>query len=253
MLPPWLLRVITYLGLAVWLTWPAAASIGTAVPGAARTDIWNSLWSLWFFQHGLWSGGTSPVTDLINFPDGGVLVVADPVNALLGAPLIPLLGVPATYTLLVLFQLTLAGLCAHAFAEELLLDRDGAIPQGTGLIAGVGFASAPILLSGVHNGTSESFAGGWAALAIWLCWRAARLGGTRRVAAAVMGLVVASLASWYTGAVCFFFAAALVVAPPATDLRKHLRARLAVVGLGVLSVAPFAALVRWAEIGRAHV
>jgi hypothetical protein len=62
----------------------------------------------------------------------------------------------------------------------------------------------------------------------------------------VMGLLVASLSSWYTGAVCFFFAAALLLAPPASRWGRRLGARAAVLGFGVLAVAPFAALVSWA-------
>ena len=236
-----LLRVLAYLALALWSTWPVAVRPLTTVPGAERTDLWNSLWSLWFFQHQLWDGGYSAHTTLISFPTGGTLLVADPLNALLAAPLIPLLGTAPTYTLLVWLQLTLAGLVAHAFAEE-LVRRTGA-----GWIAGVGFATAPVLLSGVHNGTSESFAGGWVALAAWTSWRAARLGGARRVALAVMALLVASLASWYAAVTAFLFAGALLVLPPLGRWLDGLGRRIAVVGLGVLAAAPFAWLVKAAS------
>lgn len=240
------MRALCYTGLSVWLTWPAITVLGDEVPGAARTDIWNSLWSMWFFQHNFRGGGDVPRTDLINFPDGGILLVADPVNALFAMPLVPLLGLPVTYTVLIFFQLTLAGVCAHTLAEELLLEREGTIPPEAGWIAGVGFASAPILLSGIHNGTSESFSGGWAALAVWLSWRAARFGGARRVVSAVMGLVVASLASWYTGVTSFFFVLALLIATPRQPWRRNLWERLGILLGGCLAVVPFAVLVGWA-------
>lgn len=239
-------RILAYVVLSCWIVWPVPMSLGRMVPGAERTDIWNSLWSLWMFQHGFWGDGETPFTDLINFPHGGILVVADPVNALLATPLIPVFGLPLAYTFLVVFQLTLAGLCAHAFADELIIVRDGQPAPMAGWIAGVGFATAPILLSGIHNGTSESFAGGWVALAAWQSWRAARLGGHRRVITAIMALLVASLASWYAGVVAFFFAGALLLVGAGAGWRRRLGSRIAVVLGGVTAVTPFAALVRWA-------
>ncbi|MEL6345961.1 MAG: hypothetical protein AAFV53_22815 [Myxococcota bacterium] len=234
--------LLGYLLLACWSTWPAPIQLGAAVPGSARTDIWNSLWSLWFFQYNTRINGLSLHTELISFPRGGELLVADPLNALLAAPLLPFIGVDVTYTLLVLAQLTFAGVFAHGFARELLPDAPGA-----GWIAGTAFATAPVLLSGVHNGTSESFAGAWTVLGVWLAWRAARFGGARRVALAVFGVLLGALASWYSAVVVFLFVGAMVLLSPAAGWRDNLSARLSVFFLGILAVVPFAALFKWAS------
>lgn len=239
---PLLIRCLAYVVLAVWSTWPALLRFGQVVPGAARTDIWNSLWSLWFFQHQLRFHGGSFSTELLSSPRGGMLVVADPLNAILAAPFIPLLGVDVTYTLLVFAQLTAAGLIAHTLTAEIAPDKPLA-----GWIAGVGYATAPVLLSGVHNGTSESFSGAWTALAIWLSWRAARHGGTARVVLAVFGVFVGALASWYSAVVVFLFLGALVIAAPSETWRAQLGARLAVLVLGLVTVAPMAAAFAWAS------
>ena len=62
-------------------------SSGGGIPGGSRTDLWNSLWSLW---HGLsWPAGS---TTWINHPDGGVFSVADPMNAVLFWPVVQLGG-----------------------------------------------------------------------------------------------------------------------------------------------------------------
>jgi hypothetical protein len=229
-----------YLLLACLSTWPAAVRIGTAVPGAGRTDIWNSLWSLWFAQYNFALKGLSLQTTLISFPRGGRLLVADPLAAVLVGPLIPVLGVPVAYTLLVLGQLTLAGIIAHRFVEEILEAR-GEAGQGAGWIAGVAFATAPVLLAGVHNGTSESFSGGWTALAVWMSWRAARLGGVRRVLVATLCVLLGSVASWYSAMIVFLFLGALLLLSPTGRFREHLGARAGVLLLSLALVAPLAA------------
>ena len=82
----WPLRVAVYLALALGLTWPVAAAPFTRVPGAGRTDLWDSLWGLWFVAHSVAAGELPWRTTLMGWPDGGVLVVADPVNSLLVLP-----------------------------------------------------------------------------------------------------------------------------------------------------------------------
>jgi len=239
-----MLKIVAYFTLACWTTWPAITQIGRSVPGAQRSDIWNSLWSLWFFQHNLQQEGFTAHTQLISHPHGGVLMVADPLNAILAAPLIPVIGLPASYTLLVLFQLTLAGLAAHTFAEELLEDARGRWPEGAGWIAGFAFATAAVLRSGVHNGTSESFAGGWTALAVWLSWRAAKRGGIGRILLAVLAVTVGALASFYSAVVIFLFLGALVLLPPGQRWLERLGSRVLVLVLSLMVVAPLALSIR---------
>ncbi|MFT5684780.1 MAG: hypothetical protein ACI8RZ_005724 [Myxococcota bacterium] len=236
-----------YLLLACFSTWPAAVRIGSAVPGAGRTDIWNSLWSLWFAQYNFALKGLSLETTLISFPRGGRLMVADPLASVLVGPLIPFLGVSVSYTLLVLGQLVLAGVVAHRFVEEILESR-GEERLGAGWIAGVAFATAPVLLTGIHNGTSESFSGGWTALAIWMAWRAARFGGFKRVIIAALFVVLGSVASWYSAMIVFLFLGAMLLLSPAGGFRTNLGARVGVLALSLVLVAPLAYAVQHTAI-----
>lgn len=236
----WSVLIAAYLGLAVISTWPAAARLGAVVPGSASTDLWDGMWSIWFVADALADGRLPYRTALLDHPWGGTLVVADPLGSLLAAPLVLLLGLPVAYTLLVLGQLAFAGVAAHRLAEAVI---EVVAPAGSGRaapwLAGVGYASAPVLLSGVHNGNSESFAGGWAALAALACWRLAREGGWRRLGLAALSLGLAALGSWYGGVVAFLFAGALVLLPPpggAAGWRLRLGAPL----LACALVAPLA-------------
>ncbi len=244
-------RCGVYAALVVAITWPAAARLGTAVPGAARSDLWNSLWSLWLVSR--WSEGSPLRTELLDLPDGGTLLVSDPLGAVALAPVIPLVGLPAAYTLLVLARLCMSGLVAHGFAEELIADLAGvdsgplapdpAARHPAAWVAGVGYATAPVLLSGVHNGTSEAFGGAWAAAAAWACWRVARRGGWRRAIVAGLLLWAATLASWYGAVVAFLFGvSALGLAAP--GWRAHLPARAGALALGLALAVPTAMAAR---------
>jgi hypothetical protein len=234
-----LLRVTLYLGLAVVLTWPTALRLGRIVPGAGRTDLWNSLWSLWFVERSLASGQAPWRTELLGFPDGGVLVPADPLGGLLCAPLVAAFGVAFAYGVFVLLQLLFSGLAADALARYL------ARHESAGWVAGLSFMAAPVLLSGVHNGTSESFGGGWLALSVLLTLRAADRGGWRAVGAGGLGLGLATVSGWYLGLVAWvFWTAALLLGRPGLSWRQT-AARLALAAaLGMALSAPAAWLVR---------
>ena len=55
-----LIRGVAYLALAVVVTWPTAITMGALVPGAERTDLWNSLWSFWYVSQALGDGSVPP-------------------------------------------------------------------------------------------------------------------------------------------------------------------------------------------------
>jgi len=242
---PW--RLLLYLLLAVGLTWPALAQLGRAVPGAARTDLANALWSTWFVARSVGEGSLPWHTALLDPPMGGTLLVADPLGALAALPLVGLVGLPAAYSLVVLGNLALAGWAAHRLAGALAADL-GITPvlraELAGLVAGVAYESAPILCSAVHNGSSEGIAGGWAALAAWACWRVARHGGAGRALLAAVALLLAALGSWYGAVVAFLFAGALALLGTPGRWRATLGARVGSLVLGLALVLPLALAVR---------
>lgn len=208
-------RVVTalvYLSMAVLLTWPAAIELSHAVPGAQRTDTWNSLWSLHHWSMTLWSGEAPWSVDALNFPKGGTLLVADPLGATLFSPFVLLFGAPVAFTLLIWFQLAMAGCAMHFFAAEYLTWRRGSGGEGLGpWVSGISFMVAPILMSHVHNGASEAWSAGWTVLAIWCVWRAAIQPSRKRMVTGIVGLFLASFAHWYGGIVAFVFATAIAV------------------------------------------
>ncbi|MCB9763115.1 MAG: hypothetical protein H6739_25165 [Alphaproteobacteria bacterium] len=225
--------------MAIGLTWPTAAHLGERVPGAGRTDLWNSLWGLWFVPHELTAGRLPWRTGLLGWPDGGVLVVADPLNALLAAPVVVTLGPAVAYTLLVLGHVVFSAMAAHALARAVFRS------EPAGWIAGVAYGCAPVLVSAIHNGTSESLCGGWLALSCLLTLQAAREGGARRQALAGLGLMLAGLGNWYSGLCAWmFWGATLVVGVGAEGWRARGRRLALTAALGVALTAPVAGLMK---------
>ncbi|MDP2305069.1 MAG: hypothetical protein Q8P18_03495 [Pseudomonadota bacterium] len=220
-----LLPVAVYMALAVVLTWPAALHPVRDLPGADRTDLWDSLWSLWYFWVRV-SAGELPyrVDGLLDHPTGGVLWVADPVNAVFALPLIPLVGVAATWTVLVLGHLTFAGIAAHRLGEAVSPDRPWA-----GWVTGVLYASAPLLMAHVHNGASEAVGTGWMA---WAALRLVRLEAAptpRNAGLAGLAVALTAVAHWYAGVGIFLLAGLML-------LRARTRPRLVTL-VGALALA----------------
>ncbi len=220
------------------------------VPGAERSDLWNSLWSLWFFQHSVVSGLSPFSTDLLGFPSGGSLAIADPVNALLALALVPVFGLVSSYNVLVVGHLLFAGWMGHRLAEALV---PGTSSRGAAWIAGLGYQTAPVLISAVHNGTSESIGGGWLPLAMLAALVAMRGGGPMRTGLAAGALALAAIASWYGGLCAFIGVLALAAFGDGTvPLRSRLTRLAPALLVAALLCLPLAWLQHHATTGAAN-
>ena len=209
------------------------------MPGAGRTDLWNSLWGFWYGGAALREGRLPWRTELLGWPDGGVLLPADPVNLILAAPLTWSVGVAAAYGLLVLGHLTFSGVAAHLLAREV----QGA--DRAGWVAGVGWMCAPVMISAAQNGTSEALAGGWLAMAALALLRAAReeRWAAMRWARAGLWLALATAASWYMGGCGWLLLAAIALVGVEGARRGDVLRRLAAAGaLALVLTAPLAAV-----------
>jgi hypothetical protein len=194
--------VAVYLALAVAMTWPLAVHPASLVAGGARTDAFNSLWNLWFVHDGLATGRFPLHTLLLDSPRGGQIMVADPLNTLLGFPLVSAFGEVAAYAILVIGHLTFAGIAAHLLGRRL---------GGSGWIAGIGYQWAPIVLSHVQNGSSEAVSAGWLPLAALAVVDAVESGGAARIVRAALALLLAGIGGWYAGIGAFLFASVVGV------------------------------------------
>ncbi|MBM4368344.1 MAG: hypothetical protein FJ102_19175 [Deltaproteobacteria bacterium] len=212
-----------YGALAVGLTWPAAVQPLTAVPGGARTDTADSLWTLWYVARELAAGRLAGSVDgLLNHPAGGSLWPADAVDALVGAPLVWLAGAAPAWSLLCILHLATAGLAAHLLAERL---------GGRGVVGGVLYAASAMSIAHVQNGASEAVLGTsllpLAALGLLACAR----GGGPLFPGLLLG--VAALGHAYTGVLAYLLGAAVLAVglPGATPGFRKRVALAMIVGL----------------------
>ncbi len=228
--------VVAYLGGAVGLTWPLARDPAHLVAGGARTDAFNSLWNLWFAHQGLARGEIPLHTALLDAPGGGRIAIADPLNALLGFPLVSAFGEVTAYALLVIGHLWLAGVAAHALGRRL---------GGHGWVAGVGFQCAPIVLSHIHNGSSETVSAGLLPVALLAVVSAVERGGALRVVGAGLALFLVAFSGWYAGVGAFLVVTAILLLGWEGVPHRRVLARLGPAFLlGLSLTAPFAAAVR---------
>ncbi|MAY82060.1 MAG: hypothetical protein CL930_14930 [Deltaproteobacteria bacterium] len=236
-----LLPFLVYLLVAITVTWSAFVGVGEVVPGDVRTDVWNSLWSLDVVATAMEEGRLPFETQSINFPDGGVFVVSDPLGALLATPIVWMRGLNTGFSWLVWFQLAFGGTMMHRFATEYLSWRRGS--GSTRLapwLSGMSFTIAPLMMSHVQNGATEALSGGWTVLAVWMCWRASVRGSIFSAVVAAFCLFLASVGHWYGGVVAFLFAGSLLVMGNGEGRLHHIHARALSLLLGMAFVLPLA-------------
>ncbi len=231
-----IVAVVTYFVSAVGLTWPLAADPANQVAGGLRTDAFNSLWNLWFSHQGLAAGHLPVYTTLLDPPEGGRIVIADPLNALLGFPLVAAWGEVTAYAILVIAHLWLAGLAAHWLGRRL---------GGHGWVAGFGFQCAPIVLSHIHNGSSETISVGLLPLALLALVNAVERGGAWRSVLSGVALFLVAFSGWYAGVGAFLVAVAvLLFGWEGVSHRAVVTRVLPALALGLVLTVPFASAVR---------
>lgn len=120
--------------------------------GAPRTDVFRAVWGL----DQQWQGLPTPFwTDRVGFPAGVKVVVLPQVSALLGAPLVPLLGAVGAYNLWIAALLWATGM-ASAWLVRTLTRSDAA-----GVLAGTFVLAQPMMFVALTDGTAE-FVAFWA-------------------------------------------------------------------------------------------
>ncbi|MBL8616439.1 MAG: hypothetical protein JNM72_12565 [Deltaproteobacteria bacterium] len=212
---PW--RLLLHALAAAGLLAPALRAGSAFAPGSPRTDVEDGLWGALHLRAVLERGAPLWRSTDLNHPDGGVVLVADPLGAALIAVASPALGLGGAATALVALQLTLAGWLVHHFAVEraIAAGRRGMGIEAAGLAAGWSFMTCGTLLSVVHNGSSEGLGAGAIALSAWMAWRTARAGRARDALGCALGLGWAALQGPYIGALALGFAACLLARGPA--------------------------------------
>ena len=176
--------------LALALAW----GLGLALPallrgeliGSPHTDLYPSVWGLWWFAEQQPSLPTW--TTALGAPEGMPFYYSSPLHGWAAWPLIGLLGVTTTWNVLVVAARVATVLCSYGAGRAWGLNETGA------LVSAAVFGCAPFFQGYAVEGIVEGL-DGWT-LALWL-WLVAL--GRWRWASLAFALTVVS--SWYLGAV----------------------------------------------------
>lgn len=176
----------------------AAWGVGPALPAVLRgellghpyTDLYPSVWGLWWFAGH--QPGLPTHTELLGFPEGMGFYYSSPIKGWIAWPLLPLLGLAATWNLLVVAARVATVLAAWGAARAWGFGEAGA------LAAAAAYGCSPFFqgyaVEGIVEGTD-----GWT-LAL-LAWALAGRPTPRRLLAAAGALALTVLSSWYLGMV----------------------------------------------------
>jgi len=236
----WLYSVV-----ALLVTYPLVTGLGRRLLGSARSDLWFHVWGYWWMKESLLSHHRFPVrTDHVNYPEGGILFLIDPLGSLLSVPLQLLFGLTAAYNLVALLNLVFAAAAAY-YLIRYLLRRGEDSPDSApliclpALVGGLVFGFSPHLLGEIENGITETFHAGWIALYALLLLKTF---DSRRLLLAVgMGLVLflTFFANAYYGIFCLVLSVLVLAHRLITDRVGVLTRRFALAL--TLSVACFCA------------
>jgi len=199
---PVLAVLVAYAGLALFVTYPLCTDPAGTVPGIARGDVWDHLWSMDWTRRAL-------LEDRVRFfftpdayyPVGLELFPLNLVNELLSVPLQLLFGLVPAFNLLHLLHLVFAGWAAFVLVRRVTGSAAGAFAGGCV------YAFTPCVTASLVNGTTETASSGWIPLFVWLLLRDADAGvRLRTVLPAALALFAGAVSCWYYGAFGIIFA-----------------------------------------------
>ena len=186
--------LVGHLLLALLITGPAALRPTTTLLGSPNVDVWNHAWGPWYFLASARAGKLPWETTLLAAPDGGVLWFIDPLLGLFGAPLAAVIGVAATWNVMMTLAVAFGSYGAWRFAEAL-----GA-PAPARWVASAALAGSAWLSCELHNGISEAVNLGPMALALAFTAEALNAPpGARPWVKVGLGVGLAAIVSPYLG------------------------------------------------------
>ncbi len=237
--PAWPLLALVA-GACLPLARVLASPLGV-LPGSELSDVYKHSWSYWHTLQQL-GRGTWPFTDLLNAPEGGLLLDVMLVPNLLMAPVTLAAGPVLASNLWVLLMITAVGAATYALARRLTGSLSGA------LCAGLLVQTSPYLLGhALTSGVHERLLAWVFPLAVLALLEARRAGGLRWPlalggAAALTGLSCPTYGLFL--GVLMLLAAPLLL-PWLHEDRARIRPLLLTYGLVGLCLGGCAALYHW--------
>lgn len=162
---PNLYHCLCFLALPWMLLCPVALD-DTLIVGAPISDVWNGWWSLWHGRDWLLGTGDLCRQD-INFPTGGCVIPADWTGLFWMTPLSLVFSPSLTFNITLYFQVVWIGVgmyCCHRmwFAQEMESHS-----EKRAFWAGTVLQMSTVVLTGLHNGSTEVLSLGWVLMGIF--------------------------------------------------------------------------------------
>ncbi|MBC8074603.1 MAG: hypothetical protein H7Y32_00885, partial [Chloroflexales bacterium] len=194
---PHALALLALTLLAVVATWPLAANFTTAlpsIPAERGQDVWQNAWNFWWTREALLARHANPYrTDALFYPLGASLYLhsLNLPQSLLGLPLLPAIGLVATYNLVTLLMLVATGYCAFLLTRYV----SGSAPAA--LVAAFVVLCSPQRLDELRQSQLPTLSDYGLPLALLLALVTVRRRSWRWALATAAVVLVAGLSSWY--------------------------------------------------------
>lgn len=203
--------IASFIGVALLQAWPLPVRLSTHLTGNPGGDTGSYVWNLWVFRYELVELQTTPFkTETIlslNGPTDLSLHNYTIASALLAAPLVPVLGLVATFNLVYLLNVALAGIGMFLLVRH--VHKRHGVGVAEAWLAGLLFACSPFL---VARSTAHFSLVAAAPLPFFmLCFdRAWQQHRARDAAAAGVCLAWAGFSDPYYAIYCVMLAAAVI-------------------------------------------
>lgn len=194
--------VLFYFALSLLATFPLIFYMKSSIVGDYEGDMWKHIWGFWWIKDSILGSAVFPIkTYLLNWPYGGSLFFADPVDAVLSIPLQMVFGLSVSYNIMVLYNLTLGGVGAYFLSYYFIRNR------ATALISGCIYGYSPYVLAySVSSGVSETLNIGYIPLFILFFIKTTEEESIKNPIIAALFLFIVSFACWYYGIFTIIFA-----------------------------------------------
>jgi hypothetical protein len=239
--------LLVYQLLALVMTWPAIALLGTHITGGRRDTLVHQ-WTFWWVRRSITTGLNPFETDLLFHPMGVSLASHNFawLNIALWLPLQFFMGRYPAYSILFISTFALNGFAMY------LLARDWTGSRGAGFIAGLIYGFWPYTMS--HSDHPNMIAIWWVPLALLYIRRT--LDGGRRRDAVLAGIFVAliGITRWQLLLMGGIALGVYVLCRLLTDSGCRTRRRLGLLGLtaavAALLMAPMVLPLAWYQLTR---